>query len=223
MDKEIWSKALAFSTFWLVMGLFTFACNPIMVTPKGPTPTPQPGSPTRTFTITNTPTISYTPTITFTPTLTFTPAPKRIFVTSTNYQGNLGGLSGADAICNARAAAATLGGTWVAFLDTSTTTAVSRIPYATWIRMDGVTVFNSTNDIAAGANPLVPPDLDEFGNPATIAVWTGVPSDNCSNWTSNSGGLDAGVGFPDYVSPCWYFCYSYYGCEDSICLYCLEK
>ena len=32
-----------------------------------------------------------------------TPVPRRVFVTSTTYTGNLGGLSGADAICQARA------------------------------------------------------------------------------------------------------------------------
>ena len=56
-----------------------------------------------------------------------TPAPKRVFVTSTTYKGNLGGLAGADAKCQTRANAASLGGTWKAWLSDSTTSAASRL------------------------------------------------------------------------------------------------
>jgi len=39
-----------------------------------------------------------------------------VFTTSTFHQGNLGGLAGADAICNARAAEASLPGIYMAWL-----------------------------------------------------------------------------------------------------------
>src|SRR5207248_2675590 len=41
---------------------------------------------------------------------------KRVFVTSVMYDGNLGGLAGADAKCQARATAASLSGTYKAWL-----------------------------------------------------------------------------------------------------------
>ncbi|MDD5606391.1 MAG: hypothetical protein PHN37_00800 [Candidatus Pacebacteria bacterium] len=53
--------------------------------------------------------------------------PKRVFVTSNNYRGNLGGLSGADNICNQLANTAGLGGTWRAWVSTSTVDAKDRI------------------------------------------------------------------------------------------------
>src|SRR5262249_42934796 len=42
--------------------------------------------------------------------------PKRVFVTSTTHDGNLGGLDGADAICASLAANAGLSGTYKAWL-----------------------------------------------------------------------------------------------------------
>ena len=39
-----------------------------------------------------------------------------VFVTSTTHNGNLGGVAGADAICNARAAAAGLPGSYLAWI-----------------------------------------------------------------------------------------------------------
>jgi len=52
----------------------------------------------------------------------------RVFVTSSSWNGNLGGLSGAGAKCQQAADAAGLGGTWVAWLSDSTYDAKDRIP-----------------------------------------------------------------------------------------------
>lgn len=52
-------------------------------------------------------------------------------MTSTTYDGNLGGVAGADAKCQARADAASLGGTWKAIISDSTTNAHSRMKYRT--------------------------------------------------------------------------------------------
>src|SRR5438045_3087614 len=48
------------------------------------------------------------------------PKPKLVFVTSTAYVGNLGGLQGADMKCQARAAAGRLRGTFLAWLSGTT-------------------------------------------------------------------------------------------------------
>ena len=57
---------------------------------------------------------------------------KRMFVTSTFHSGPIGGLAVADSICQTRADAVPLGGTWKAWLSTSTVNAVDRIPVALW-------------------------------------------------------------------------------------------
>jgi hypothetical protein len=57
-----------------------------------------------------------------------------VFVTSRAYTGNLGGLAGADAICQTHAAEAGLPGTYVAWLATSTVTAPSRLAPARGFR-----------------------------------------------------------------------------------------
>src|SRR5262245_41660475 len=56
---------------------------------------------------------------------------KRMFVTSTTYQGgNLGGLAGADAKCADRAAAAGLTGAYKAWLSDSHKSAASRLTHS---------------------------------------------------------------------------------------------
>ena len=54
---------------------------------------------------------------------------QKVFVTSTTYTGNLGGLSGADSKCQARATAANLSGVWKAWLSTGDLAASSRITH----------------------------------------------------------------------------------------------
>ena len=55
-------------------------------------------------------------------------APRNIvFATSTLQDGNLGGLAGADAICNTRASAAGLPGAYVAWLSSTTVDARDRL------------------------------------------------------------------------------------------------
>jgi hypothetical protein len=106
------------------------------------------------------------------------------FVTSTKYDANLGGIAGADAKCQARASAAGLPGTYVAWISDGTTDAYchlhgftgkkaancgqTELPVAAgpWIRTDG-TAFAPTIDKLA-ANPHIvytPLIYDELGQP----------------------------------------------------------
>lgn len=52
---------------------------------------------------------------------------RRVYISLTATNGNMGGLTGADAICQADAATAGKGGTWVAWLSTSTVNAKDRL------------------------------------------------------------------------------------------------
>jgi hypothetical protein len=55
------------------------------------------------------------------------PQAKIVFATSQGFTGNLGGLAGADAICQAEANAAGLPGTYKAFLSDNNTSAADRL------------------------------------------------------------------------------------------------
>src|SRR4051794_13048994 len=69
---------------------------------------------------------------------------KRVFVTSTTYSGFLGGLSAADQLCQARANAGTLGGTWVAWMSDGQVDALSKInDVGPWFLADAVTIVFS--------------------------------------------------------------------------------
>ncbi|MCC6764531.1 MAG: hypothetical protein IT293_07695 [Deltaproteobacteria bacterium] len=170
------------------------------------TPTPQETA----TSLTPTPTQSQTPT----PTLTATATPTAsatpglfnvVFVTSTTHGGDFGGLVGADAICGARAAAAGLPGTYVAWLSTATVNAIDRLGGARgFVRPDGAPVADLPSALAANQvfNAI---HLDELGNDVGgVEVWTGtqkngVASDNtCTNWTATSGNgrIGNGLGGP---------------------------
>jgi hypothetical protein len=126
--------------------------------------------------------------------------PKRVFVTSAPFAGNLGGLAGADAKCNAAAATASLGGSFVAWLSDATTSAKDRVTGAgPWHRV-GTTTVVFANRASLTTGPVVPITVTEAGLAATAgSVWTGTktdgtkaPGDNCNNWSA--GGTGAMIG-----------------------------
>lgn len=75
---------------------------------------------------------------------------KKIFVTSISYNGNLGGISGADANCGTRAAAVLLTGQFRAYLSDSTHDAVCR-------------VLGLAGKLASNCGLPVAPDLTAIG------------------------------------------------------------
>jgi len=193
-----------------------------------PTETPSlTSTPTETPTSTGTPTETPTNTPSDTPTqaATQTPSGKIVFVTSTTTVGTaIGGLSGAHAICNVRAAAAMLPGSYKAWLSdenespSSPGFAKAAVPY---VRTDGALVANNFADLADLMADTLPNPInrDEFGvevNTATthMRAWTGTETDgtktvifsssvfdNCNGW--NSGGSFGSVGFPGSTTLTW--------------------
>lgn len=120
---------------------------------------------------------------------------KRVFVTSTTYDGNLGGLSGGDAKCNTVAVGAAIGGTWTAWLSDDTTNALDRITdVGPWYLIDETTLVanNKTTLVTTLVNPIGNTELGAIIGAAI--VWTGTKSDGsadsllCANWTTNSSG-----------------------------------
>ncbi len=61
----------------------------------------------------------------------------------------------------------------------------------TWVRPDGVKVFESAGDMLDYFGQIAPIQLTATGDPANETVWTGAAgfpatSTNCTNWTSVS-------------------------------------
>ena len=109
------------------------------------------------------------------------------------YLGDLGGLTGADSKCQGLANAANLGGTWAAWLSTSTVAAKDRIPDIMYVRVgDEATVATSKADLTDGtlSNPI---NSNENGVVFSTLVWTGTlltglkDANTCNDWTSASG------------------------------------
>jgi hypothetical protein len=156
-----------------------------------------------------------------------TAAPNVVFITSASGNGDLSqwpdalavsatGLAAGDAICQARANAAGLPGTYKAWLSTSTTDAYCHIqgfdgytksgkcgqaslPVAAgpWVRTDGYpfadTIDKLVDNASAYGQVFAPVLLNENGD-AVVSSWyyTGtygdgtVGSTHCNNWTSNA-------------------------------------
>ncbi len=116
-----------------------------------------------------------------------------VFVTSSEHTGALGGLAGADAICQQRATEASLPGMYVAYLSTSTNSARSRLDSARgWQRTDGLPVIDLPSQLTSYL-AWYPVSLDEAGNdvrPISEQVWTGSKVNSqvdgvatCMDWT----------------------------------------
>jgi len=152
---------------------------------------------------TGTGTCTITVTANATATATFAPPPNVGFVTSTVHTGNLGGLAGADAICQARAQGAGLAGTYRAWLSTSTVNASDRFGSATgWVRTDGKPFVRTIRELTERKifYPLI---LNERGaSEGSDPAWTGTDDDGdaqantCSDWTSTA--TSGTVGYPEY-------------------------
>lgn len=139
--------------------------------------------------------------------------PKRIFVTSTPYNGNLGGLEGADRKCQVAANNSTyypkgssqhLGNfAWKAWLSTDSVSPTSPSRFGDLTKINDNFILNFTlvngTEVAADWNQLIsgtllsPINLDENGNPITTAgqtgagVWTNTsPSGGITNTNPNS-------------------------------------
>jgi hypothetical protein len=142
--------------------------------------------------------------------------PKRVFITSLTYSGDLKsagaadtGLAGGDKICQHLADAATIGGSWKAWLSDATTDAIDRIDEGPWYLVTYATsggggpatetyelkAFNNKANLST--TPINAINITETGQKVTsstgyIYAWTGTKSagtkaaQTCTNWTSNA-------------------------------------
>ena len=146
------------------------------------------------------------------------PGVNHVFVTSTPITGEFGGLAGADAICNAEAAAAGIPGTYVAWLSSSTVNARDRLGGGSrgWVRVDGLPVLDTVDEMIATNRMFNPPWLDASGMRVLGLVWTGTTADGlfspgqaCSDWSPQSFfGLEGWIGssMPDLTESFENYC-----------------
>ena len=137
----------------------------------------------------------------------------KIFVTSTsNHTGNLGGLTGADAICAARAASGGLPGTFKAILSSDSESAKDRLV------ITGAVYNNhpSPGLVAANAAALwsgsigAAPRYDEYGTMQAQEAWTGssglgvtASGMTCNSWSTDSSGFNGNAGYPSATNSQW--------------------
>ncbi len=161
--------------------------------------------------------------------------PLRVFVTSGTYNGNLGGLSGADAKCQTAASGASLGGvSWKAWLSDNSTAASSRIyqsggPYAL---LNGTWIANSWSDLIDG-NIATNIGINQSGGSTFNSVWTNTAADGsiqevggtCNNWTNASSGFHGQVGYSGSGDYKWSYNETPTGCPGTtqLPLYCFEQ
>lgn len=171
--------------------------------------------------------------------------PKRIFLTSQLFAANLGGLAGADAICQRLANAAALTGTYKAWLSDSTVSAAERLTHAAvpYVRVDGYVVAQNWTALTSGQLMTII-DATESGALVSLAngscsygggvvqslVWTNTQPDgsiastldSCANWTATTG-LSGPLGTSWTYGPGWTDTGCYGSCSMTAPLYCLEQ
>ena len=181
------------------------------------------------------PTSTPTPTPSLTPTPTPTPSPagKIVFVAGTSTNGAFAptmGVAGADAICASEALAASLGGTFKAWLSVAGNGAATRFTQATgpYVMVDGTQIASSWSDLVDGtlAHGI---DRDAHGTfVGTTDVWTGTTTSgaattpNCSGFTTASGAVSGwcgrttatNTGWTQFLTP---------SCNTPLHLYCFEQ
>jgi hypothetical protein len=124
-----------------------------------------------------------------------------VFVTATAFAGNLGGVAGADAKCQALADlspnARIKGHTFLAWVSTSATSPNARFTHGTmpYILGNGQLVAANWQDLTDGSLMNTGISLDEQGHSQADVAWTGTASINaapsgqsCTDWTSSSPG-----------------------------------
>lgn len=167
-----------------------------------------------------------------TPTPTPTPIPKTVFVTSEDYKGDLGGLTGADNKCGTLATAAGLTGDYRAWLSDGATSAKDRLAHGggAYKKTDGTIVADSWSELTSGKLKS-PINFNENGlqKKGKVLAWTNTKTDgslagpnHCDNWTSGLSSYKSITGWITFSNTAWTFGANA-GCNTIIPLYCFEQ
>lgn len=169
-----------------------------------------------------------------------------VFITSQTFDGNMGGLAGADALCNIAADASTSSklighNAFTAWLSDSNTDAIDRVSLGNGVEYRQLDSGDTLTFPAAASSPYIPLVAiitDENGDDNMLGsfVWTatlnnGTEDDNedfnlCLNWTSTEGGLIDIYGFSTPGHPLLWTNSGVGvppGCNNALKLYCFEN
>ena len=158
---------------------------------------------------------------------------KTVFLTSVTYNGNLGGLDGADAECNALAVQSGLPGTYKAWLSDSVNSVKDRFTHAgPYVLVDGTRIAESWEDLTDGyLSERINKDENNVYYSTSQFVWTNTLRDgavennyyvyNCNNWTTTA--YRGGVGSTYYTHYYWTDSNTTNSCSYPSRLYCFEQ
>lgn len=158
---------------------------------------------------------------------------RTVFVSSTSYNGNLGGIEGADGKCDTLALNAGLKGRFRAWLSNGVNGPSTRFVSAysgRYILPDGTVLVENgflgltSMDLQAAINQ------NENGQPLVAFAWTntlknGEPmssEEHCSNWSSNSFANVASAGDTSKVDANWTNYLPGQTCDSEFSLYCFQ-
>jgi hypothetical protein len=162
----------------------------------------------------------------------------RIFVTSTSYTGNLGGVSGADAKCTSHASSAGLVREYKAIVSDSTSNASGKLQITGSVYIfSGSTskdlIVSAGSDLWATDTTSLLSSVDKDENFSTIGLtpWTGtdsdgtvaLSSDHCSDWSTASAGTDGQVGSTNSTTDGWLEDPSSISCNNSHPIFCISE
>ena len=163
--------------------------------------------------------------------------PYRVFVTSATYTGDIQrepaspGLESADTYCQLAATAASLGGTWRAFLSTESVDAIDRVAgEGPWVNMLGSTVFPNRAALEV-SGPMASMRYDENGDSASTGlVWTGSSGSKryldgyaCQGWTSSDLLTYGQIGDLYSSTSTGWVSYDIANCGNAYALLCFEQ
>lgn len=156
--------------------------------------------------------------------------PKYVFVADAR-DGNMGGLTGADAICQAEADAAGLPGIYKAWLSDNTDSPSTRFTQSEYgyINTRNEVIATDWADLTDGTIN-VPLNITEFGAQASGgSTWTGSLSDGtangsgsyCGDWTSTAGTERRGAN--NVTNSGWSDAFSPTACTSTLPFYCFQQ
>jgi hypothetical protein len=159
-----------------------------------------------------------------------------VFVTSTVSQGGMGGLAGADRLCQQQAdveGSVVRGRKFVAWLSDSIVWARERNVHGTqpYKRTDGRMIAFGWDQLVSG-NLIDAIDHDERGQlraPLPVAVWTGTAASgtrsvpNCSEWETSSPEQAGTTGLAPSTDERWTRDDGQHLCSTPAALYCIER
>ena len=156
----------------------------------------------------------------------------RLFVTRSRYDGDLGGLSGADQKCRAAVSnAGGLQGTWKAILSTNANAAKNRISLTGRIEdMTGTLISTRSNFWTTMHSASITTDAtgSNIVTCASCGVWTGTNTDgtpeteDCLNWRSGSSLRQGSIGDAGDVSDWVEVSSGPQQCSQQFRLYCID-